>query len=694
MIQDPKLRLVLCGLAALYWELVLIRWLSACIRIIGYYTNFVLIAAFFGLGLGALLTRHRFRFSRWIFPIIAACVLLGTWLGSFSPLNPNEPSEYIWLGAPVGIGVGGETRGALPLWFILSLTYLGVSAVFVAFGQWLGELFSALPSLEAYTTEIIGSLLGIWVFAAMSFLQTSPVVWMAVGAAALLLIVEKSWISYATGVVCTAVVIAFVLPVSRQFIWSPYYKIKFEPVTEITDIELHQPVKFPGPIGYSLTVNNDYHQMLLNLGKENNQHPFFESWRRVYDAPYELKADLPSGPILVVGAGTGNDVMAALRSTGREVYAVDIDPIILRLGNTFHFERPYQDPRVRVFVDDARSFFQKTTQEKFALVVFGFLDSHTLFSSFSSLRLDNFVYTRDSLEQVKRILLPGGQVTITFASNTQWIHRRVVSLLDEVFDARTQVSMPHEPAYGNGIVYRNFKAPLPAGAAPRASVTPRDPNTPTDDWPFLYLQEPRVPAYYRVFLAVVLTAAAASLFALPPGRRRIRLPYFFLGAAFFLLETSNIVSLSLLYGSTWIVNVCVFSGILMLVLLGNWFSARRPRLDLRVVFAALAVNIVLAYFTPPAFLLAVSNPALKAAGAVVIFLGPVFFASLVFAQLIRQESELYQAYGSNILGAVVGGATEYLSMVWGFKFLLCITLSFYVAAFILVPPLAKLKPKS
>ncbi len=45
------LRLFVCGLAALFWELVLIRWMGS-VRVIAYYTNFVLIAAFFGLGLG------------------------------------------------------------------------------------------------------------------------------------------------------------------------------------------------------------------------------------------------------------------------------------------------------------------------------------------------------------------------------------------------------------------------------------------------------------------------------------------------------------------------------------------------------------------------------------------------------------------------------------------------------------------
>jgi hypothetical protein len=52
--------------------------------------------------------------------------------------------------------------------------------------------------------------------------------------------------------------------------------------------------------------------------------------------------------------------------------------------------------------------------------------------------------------------------------------------------------------------------------------------------------------------------------------------------------------------------------------------------------------------------------------------------------LIRDEEKLFQAYGSNLLGAAVGGASEYLSMLLGFKFLLCVALALYVAAFVTI----------
>jgi hypothetical protein len=70
--------------------------------------------------------------------------------------------------------------------------------------------------------------------------------------------------------------------------------------------------------------------------------------------------------------------------------------------------------------------------------------------------------------------------------------------------------------------------------------------------------------------------------------------------------------------------------------------------------------------------------------AVALFLGPVYFGGLVFARLIAREARLFEAYGSNVLGAVLGGAAEYLSLLMGFRFLLALALAFYVVVFVLL----------
>jgi SAM-dependent methyltransferase len=409
---------------------------------------------------------------------------------------------------------------------------------------------------------------------------------------------------------------------------------------------------------------------------------FLRTWRALYDAPYRDAHTLPPGPILVVGAGTGNDVSAALRRTDRRVVAVEIDREIVDLGRRLHTERPYHNPRVRLVIDDARSFFSRT-RERFALVVFGFLDSHTLLSGFSSLRLDNFVYTKESLQQVERLLVPGGKVALTFASTHRWIHERFLHLLNTTFRRPTTGARVKGT---NGVLYENFRlAPGKRGALPPPADHAAGPPLPEDDWPFLYLRTQTVPEQYLGFLATIIVLGFLPLLTLPRGQRRVRLPYFFLGAAFFLIETSNVVSLSLLHGSTWTVNLLVFTGILVLVLLGNLTTALLKRPPLVLWFGLLVASVAVAALTPTNTLLAMESSALRAVVSVVVFLGPVYFASIIFATLIREEENLYQAYGSNVLGAVVGGACEYMSMLFGFKFLLGLTLLFYLGAYVLLP---------
>lgn len=670
-----ELRLFLCSLSALYWELVLIRWLGSCIRLVAYYSNFVLIAAFWGLATGVLLTRFSVRLNRLIFPAIGVTLLLGLWLGGFS-FNLSGAEEFVWIGAPRGVYLPqvGRVFSAVA---VLTAVYCSVAVVFLIFGQWIGSLFKQLPSLRAYSLEICGSILGILLFAVLAYLQTSPPAWFLCGFLLLVLIMPRSLPGYLTAACTCLIVFLLVVPFSNSYIWSPYYRIHVKPLDQVFDFQTQALVRLGPKAGYTIEVNSDYHQMILDLHKREQDSPFFQAWRYLYDLPYMNAATLPPGPVLVVGAGTGNDVSAALRNTDRDVVAVEIDPAIARLGKQLHPEHPYDNPRVTRVINDARSYFQNTDKH-FALIVFGFLDSHTLLSSFSSLRLDNFVYTRESLERARGLLLPGGKVSLTFASNTKWIHGRFMGLMDSVFDFPT-VAINEPSDIANGVVYVNYKAPSPFAAHPH--LRPSTEALSTDDWPFLYMRTPTIPIHYLAFLTIALVLGASSLLLLPQGTRQIRLPYFFLGAAFFLIEASNVIALSLLYGSTWYVNAVVFAGVLLLVLLGNLTVQAIGKLHVGLCFALLACSVCLAYATPVSALLGIESSALRAFAAVFVFLGPVYFAACIFASLIKEENNFYQAYGSNVLGAVVGGVCEYFSLLLGFKMLLLIVLAFYLAAF-------------
>jgi hypothetical protein len=671
----PALQLFAAGASILFWELALIRWLGSNARLVAYYSNFVLTAAFFGLGVGTLASRREeLRLQRLAFPLVTTSVLLGVALAGRFHFNPGSLDEYVWIGAPAGLE-SVSTVGAIPPWVVLVSAYLVTAAAFVPQGYALGGLFRTLTPLRAYSWEIFGSLAGILLFSLMSLFRLPPAVWFAFGAVLLIPFLERSRSQVAVAIICSVIVVAAALPASRRFAWSPYYKLAVEPIDVVYDFETGAPIKGTHRFGHAVTVNHDFYQMMLDL-RAPDENAFLRAARDTYDAPYREAAKLPPGRILVVGAGSGNDVSAALRSTDRPVDAVEIDPSIIDIGRALHAEKPYQNPRVTIINDDARSFFQRT-QSKYALVVFGFLDSHTLLSTYTSVRLDNFIYTRESFERVRQLLVPGGQLYVSFASNTPWIHQRITNMISEAFDRPTIVDIRK---HGGGVVYHNVNLPGADWARPASATVSRSQSSeiPSDDWPFLYLKSRTIPRHYGGFVGLIVILGAASLLLLPRGKRGVRMSYFLMGAAFFLLETSNVVRLSILFGSTWSVNVLVFSAILVLVLLANLTRAKTKRLGLRGVSLLLLVAVFIGYLVPTHALLSIGSPMLRAAAAGVIFLGPVYFAGLLFATLIENEASFYQAYASNVLGAMVGGACEYLSIVVGFKVLVLLTLAFYL----------------
>ena len=211
------------------------------------------------------------------------------------------------------------------------------------------------------------------------------------------------------------------------------------------------------------------------------------------------------------------------------------------------------------------------------------------------------------------------------------------------------------------------------------------PKPATDDWPFLYLRTPFVADYYIVALALVLIGAliAIALAARFTGTsiRKFSPHFFVLGVAFLLLNTRSITSFSLLFGTTWIVNALAFFGILCSVLLAIFINYKWPIRRPTLFYILLFVSIAVAYLLPPESLL--FDPAwlryLVAAG---LAFAPIFFANLVFSYSFRETAAADMAFASNLLGAVVGGALEYVALVTGYQALLIIVAGLYGLAWL------------
>jgi hypothetical protein len=209
---------------------------------------------------------------------------------------------------------------------------------------------------------------------------------------------------------------------------------------------------------------------------------------------------------------------------------------------------------------------------------------------------------------------------------------------------------------------------------------------PTDDYPFPYLLHRTIPSFYWHTLLLML-AASVLLIAVAGGSLRTLggMGHYFdlacMGGAFLLLETKNVVQFALLFGTTWFVNSLVFAGVLLSV----WAAvevARHFRLPPPIVLYVLLLGaLVVAWAVPQEDLLSLS-PVPRFFAAVAVAFTPIFLANLVFAQRFAAVASSSVAFAANLLGAIVGGMLEYLSLVSGYRFLLVVVGALYALAFV------------
>lgn len=655
------LRLACYSGLILFFELAFIRYTSAYVRVFGFYLNFVLIATFLGMGVG-MLRAESARLLKWA-AVPGLLLLVGAvaYFGASRIAVPQDPNEFVW---GVFNDVGPGTR-ALPMLPVVVTLFTMCAVFFVPLGALMGAEFRKLPPLRAYTFDIVGSLAGIALFGLLSATRQPPVVWFALGFAVWLLLSLDDW-RFAT---CLGVASAATLVLAqwtqgpKPEFWSPYYRVNV--------------LKLPN--AFQINVNGSLHQIALNLDPKATA-PGLRLTRSAYLRPYQYAARLDTA--LVVGAGTGNDLALLLQSGAKYIDAVEIDPVIADLGQVLHFQKPYADPRVHLHVNDARAFL-RTAKQKYDVIVFGTLDSQTLLSGMSSVRLDNYVYTTESFQSARARLKPDGTMILYHESGLEYIAAKIYQMLGTAFGTPPRVFAENDYLFNYTFV---------AGYGARGASAPTNApwltqkvDLPHDDWPYLYIRQRIVPAHYIMALGSVLVVALL-LMGVSAGdvlRRGIDGAMFCMGTGFLLVETKSVTEMSLLFGSTWTVNLLVFSSILVMVLLANLLVLQRPPLRTRPLFVGLFASLVVAYFVRASALLWLPTSAQWLLGGLMVAL-PILFAALIFSTLLRRREDATRALAYNLLGAIVGGVLEYSSMLVGIKALYLIAIATYVLAMLFV----------
>ena len=621
-IHLQALNLFLVGFLVLFLELACIRWFAAYVIFLQFFSNIVLIASFLGMSCGCLAARHP-RDWLSLFPFIAlgAVVLaLGTFAG-----------YHLWSGVAIDVGgqrspqevfFGTEYRNpdvaqfVVPIEAVAAFFFVLIALMFVGLGQVLGRAFDAYPNrVLGYTLNIGGSLAGIVGFSAISFVNAPAVVWFFIGCAGVAYLLRQvGSLTRAKATALVALVLVLAVPMN-WFLngitrWSPYYLVDYS------------------PRWHTITVNTIGHQEMVPFASAGSSYSLIHLLQ-------QHSGGAPFHDVLIIGAGSGNDIDHALRFGVSRIDAVEIDPVIQSIGINNNPDHPYQDARVVPHVDDGRHFL-RTTDRKFDLVVYALVDSLVLHSSYANIRLESFLFTQQAFDDIRRVLKPEG-VFVTYNFFRQgWIVERIAAMAQTAFGCpATVVSLPyketlstsspagftmiiagcnsriadalvqHESFWLNTAPPRNLDVD---GFALHPETMASDQGhdyqriSPTtlihdggeilstsDDWPFLYLRGKLIPNLtIRSMVILGFLGVGMVYLFLPKGRITLHSRMFFLGAAFMLLETRAVVQMALLFGSTWLVNSAVFFTVLILILLANLYVLKLRNVRTRLVLCRFA----------------------------------------------------------------------------------------------------------
>lgn len=677
-------QLFLASFLSLFAELAFIRWIAVEVRVFAYFKNLALLLCFLGFGLGCALAGKRVRWTYAASALMA--LLLAVRLGgqkSLETLSQALGSSDVeiwkagWNSNWSHFALAALTAAALMLLLVL---------IFVPLGQVVSrQMDLAARPLPAYSWNLVASLAGILAFFGACRLMLPPVIWLSLVLVGFALLQTRRPERIFMAVLVVPAILLLYQPPSPDHIslWTPYQQIEY--------FRLRYP---DGEFKWAqINVNHSGYQSLINLDSAFlARHP--ELVREPLDEnPYNLpfRFSVPHPSVLIVGSGAGNDVAAALRNGSRSVDAVEIDPAVLALGRREHPEHPYSSPRVSAHLTDARAFLKRTTRQ-YDLVLFGLLDSHTQFSDYSNMRIDNFVYTAESFREAAAHLSPEGVLFVKFEVDRPWMGKRILELLTNTFHKSPVVfhaSSSYTAAATCFAISSSDRVQQALAADPRLAAftshapgfvsSPAVPVT-TDDWPYLYQQGRWIPTTFLSIAILVILIATALYLEIPEARERVPSLFFFsMGAGFLLLETQVISRLALFYGTTWQVNGIVIGTLLATLLVANAVVERsRSGLSRRWIVIGLLGGLILAYVLPLNHV--PGSASFAGAVAAAVFAVPVFFAGLLFAREFRRTDSPSAALAANMLGAVLGGLLENVSFITGMRALLLVATVLYCLA--------------
>ncbi len=670
--------IALAACLCLFHELAMIRIHSSYFQIFAYFKNLSLISCFLGLGIGYSLSKKKIFSLGWVMPITTLQILF-MYLLKDSPITlflQNPISEQLNIGQSIARGF---IHVSIIYAFII-VVFLINAICFVPLGHLVARLMYQTNPLQAYSYDLIGSIIGVIIFSLLSFLWTGPMIWLTFSFVILSIFLINNKKDFLT-TIFSFFILLFFLNVFEKTDSADYHSPYQNISVQYFNLS-HTPMQ--------IKSNNIWLQVPLNLS-EDHYIEKNKSWYELYSLPHRIK-NFESKETLIVGSGVGNDVAATLRDSNAKIDAVEIDPLVADLGVKFHPEKPYLDKRVKLTVNDARNFI-KETKKKYDLIIYSVLDSHANLSGKGGVRLDSYVYTVESFFEAKQKLNKHGIIFLSFAVSTREMGIKIYKMLNQSFKENPPLVFtrkdPNKFAENiyvfvvsnnevnldlTGTNFKNTNLFLPNSSIKNVDMS-------TDDWPFFYMSYRVYPLSYMLLISFIFIVSFIFI-KKHTGINLSKFSFtsFFLGVGFMLMETKGITELAKIYGSTWVVVSIVIVSVLSMAYIANLLIIKKFKISNNQIYFFLLISILVSlgitfvnYYNYPTYFLKIFVP--------IILTLPVLFSGLAFSRELIKSGSTANTLSCNILGALVGGLLEYNSMYFGFKFLYLLAFFSYLMAY-------------
>ena len=623
-------RLLLASSLMLFLELALIRWLGANVIHLSYFSNFVLLGSFLGIGAGFLISRKSWSIWPASMPLLSILVVGVLWFPVTITNSPDRVRRHLFHLArnqrPARLA---RTAGH----FRDGRRHRGRA------GRSRRSLFRQTASADGiplrsdrivcrYPRRVHGAELSASAVGGLGFHRLHPLsgAGQPVPPACDLRLGGDAGRQAAAGDAG-----------SRRRSRSPYYKV----ATREVDVA--------GQNMLIIGVNGVPHQLMAPAKWKS------EEAEGIYRTPYLRLPGNSLDDVLIIGAGSGSDVAIALSKQARHVDAVDIDPRILQIGVEKNPDRPYADKRATMHTNDGRAFLESTSR-KYDLHLFALPYSPTLVSGASQIRLELIPFTQEALASVREHLKPHGAFAMYNAYRERWLIDRLAGTAAAAFG--------HAPCVDT---FDGVQAVITIGMT---TADQRCETTWTPDFAgrrdcsgnrqfaVSLLQGRLVPCALYDYAArrspdVPRHRTHAGRAA--AGDAPLCRPVFHGGgvpAAGYAIMSATFAPLS---GTTWFVNALVFASVLVIVLAAVETTRKFRTPSLPIVYAGIAASLALAWVIRPEWLLPLPFVPRLLAASLLAFL-PIYLANVAFSKRFQNSSDSQLAFAINLMGAIVGGS--------------------------------------